>query len=307
MKKNNVWSGPVFLLLVFAFLLMLLPLALEAATYVGADTCKGCHEDRYNSYLKTYHSTKTDSKTPAAKQECESCHGAGSDHVDAGGGRGVGGIIPLGLKTSTPKKINETCLTCHSQAKMFWKTGVHANRNLACTNCHTLHPEEKAKVNKSLLKMPSETETCFMCHKDKKAIMQRSSHMPVREGKLTCATCHDPHGTGAARNLKAATPNQLCYKCHTEKRGPFLWEHAPVRESCLNCHDAHGSQHDKMLVAKRPFLICQRCHIATRHPSTLYDTSGIATQNNRLINRSCLNCHSMIHGSNHPSGKTFLR
>jgi DmsE family decaheme c-type cytochrome len=95
-----------------------------------------------------------------------------------------------------------------------------------------------------------------------------------------------------------------CYTCHTEKRGPFLWEHAPVRENCANCHDAHGSNHDKLLVAKQPFL-CQRCHLNTRHPGTLYDGNNAltgASVSNRAAEHACKNCHQNVHGSNHPSG-----
>jgi DmsE family decaheme c-type cytochrome len=92
-----------------------------------------------------------------------------------------------------------------------------------------------------------------------------------------------------------------------DKRGPFLWEHPPVREDCLNCHEPHGSNNDKMLVTKRPFL-CQRCHIATRHPSTLYDLPDLSASNRtRIVDRGCVNCHTQIHGSNHPSGETLLR
>jgi DmsE family decaheme c-type cytochrome len=128
--------------------------------------------------------------------------------------------------------------------------------------------------------------------------------MPLREGGMTCVDCHNPHGTATPHNLKAQTANELCISCHSDKRGPFLWEHAPVREACLNCHDPHGSNNPQVLAAKTPFL-CQRCHISTRHPSTLYDAPDLAS--NRLFNRSCVNCHSQIHGSNHPSGKFFLR
>jgi DmsE family decaheme c-type cytochrome len=121
---------------------------------------------------------------------------------------------------------------------------------------------------------------------------------------MTCVDCHNPHGAASEHQIRAATTNDLCYKCHADKRGPFLWEHAPVRENCITCHQPHGSNNDKVLAAKRPYL-CQRCHIARQHPSTLYDFPDLAT--NRLLNRSCTNCHSQIHGSNHPSGQYLLR
>jgi predicted CXXCH cytochrome family protein len=78
-----------------------------------------------------------------------------------------------------------------------------------------------------------------------------------------------------------------------------------VRENCATCHDPHGSPNERMLVQKQPFM-CQRCHSHIRHPGTLYDGRVIASSN-RIYARSCVTCHSMVHGSNHPSGHFFLR
>ena len=125
---------------------------------------------------------------------------------------------------------------------------------------------------------------------------------------LRCTSCHDPHGTATEKMLIANSVNEQCYTCHTEKRGPFLWEHAPVVNACVTCHDPHGSSNERMLVAKVPF-ICQRCHVTSRHPPTIYD--GFVMKNssngNKLTGRGCVICHSQIHGSNSPNGKAFLR
>ena len=130
--------------------------------------------------------------------------------------------------------------------------------------------------------------------------------MPVREGKMDCTSCHNTHGSKNVRMLRAGfTVNESCATCHADKRGPFLWEHAPVRESCVTCHDPHGSSNDRMLVAKQPFL-CQRCHNHTRHPATIYD-SAVQGTSNRIFGRSCVSCHSQVHGSNHPSGNFLVR
>jgi DmsE family decaheme c-type cytochrome len=101
---------------------------------------------------------------------------------------------------------------------------------------------------------------------------------------------------------------EFCYTCHAEKRGPYLWDHAPVTENCSNCHDPHGTNNDRMLVAKRPFL-CQRCHVTSRHPPTVYEGYALSngTGADRITGRSCVVCHNQIHGSNSPSGKAFLR
>ena len=155
---------------------------------------------------------------------------------------------------------------------------------------------------KSNLKTTYEVDTCFQCHKNKRAEIWRSSHMPVREGKMTCTSCHNPHGSTADTLLKEATVNDTCYKCHAEKRGPFLFEHAPVRENCANCHDPHGSTNDFMLKISRPRL-CQQCHsAASGHPANPRNPVSVYA-----INRECQNCHSQIHGSNSPSGARLQR
>ena len=125
-----------------------------------------------------------------------------------------------------------------------------------CTNCHTVM---KTVSRKNQLKTAFEPDTCFQCHKDRRAQMARSSHMPMREGKMVCSDCHNPHGSFTEALLQTDSINDTCYKCHAEKRGPFLFEHAPVRENCLNCHDPHGSVNEYMLKISRPRL-CTECH-----------------------------------------------
>jgi DmsE family decaheme c-type cytochrome len=165
-----------------------------------------------------------------------------------------------------------------------------------------------------LLARQSISETCAQCHREQRAEFRKRSHMPLPEGKISCADCHNPHGSSARALLGADSVNEVCYSCHAEKRGPMLWEHAPVRESCVNCHSPHGSNHDKLLVAARPYL-CQQCHnLPVGHNSTFYRDGQTAAgalvgggQSPRVIGRTCQNCHSQIHGSNHPAGARFQR
>ena len=112
---------------------------------------------------------------------------------------------------------------------------------------------------------------------------------------MDCVTCHNPHGSVTEKLLKANSVNENCYSCHAEKRGPFLWEHPPVTESCSNCHEPHGTNHEKLLKVAKPRL-CQQCHVETRHPTRAQDP-----RTRFFFNRSCTNCHSQVHGSNHPS------
>ncbi len=143
------------------------------------------------------------------------------------------------------------------------------------------------------LKTAFQPDTCFQCHKDRRAQMFMSSHMPMGEGKIVCSDCHAPHGSTTEALLNKASVNNVCYTCHAEKRGPFLFEHEPVRENCLNCHDPHGSINQYSLKVPRPRL-CNECHSIME--STNVNHSAFSN------GASCQNCHIQIHGSNSPQG-----
>jgi DmsE family decaheme c-type cytochrome len=214
----------------------------------------------------------------------------------------------LKLKSAPAEQVSETCLTCHNRGNHAgWEGSGHEARNLSCTTCHSVHQPKSAAHQ---LVKATETQLCATCHRTQVAKTERAvAHMPVREGKMACTTCHNPHGS--LSNEKALRTGssvvESCTSCHTEMRGPVLWEHTPVRENCAACHDPHGSSNDRMLVVRQPML-CQRCHIATKHPSSIYDTDEITVKkSNRMFGRSCVNCHSNVHGSNHPSGQFFMR
>ena len=268
-----------------------------SAQYAGKEECASCHEEEVNALAKTPHGQK--GFEMRSSLACEQCHGPGRAHIDSGGD--VTLIHNPGkLK---PEESTAICLTCHENGmQVHWKGSVHQQRGLACVTCHSVH---HPKSDEFQLKTTTVTETCNGCHMEVKAAIQRTSHHPIREGLMTCASCHNPHGTMTPKMIQASSVNEQCYGCHTEKRGPFLWAHPPVQESCLNCHLPHGSNHEKLLVQNRPWL-CQSCHLDTRHPGTLYDGTNVLTSN-RELSRSCSNCHFAIHGSNHPSGRVFTR
>jgi DmsE family decaheme c-type cytochrome len=267
------------------------------ATYVGTKTCLTCHAGQAATFGETLMGRI--GKTQKGKFECENCHGPGSAHAKAGGGRGVGGIISFRKDdlSRTPAENNTICLGCHEKGdRTYWSGSTHEQRDVACTNCHTVMQKVSVKFN---LKTAFEPETCFQCHKDRRAQMFRSSHMPVREGKMVCSDCHNPHGSATEALLRENSINDNCYKCHAEKRGPFLFEHAPVRENCTNCHDPHGSINEAMLKVSRPRL-CGECH-GIGHGLT----SGINAV--QTFGRACQNCHTMVHGTNSPSGALLHR
>ncbi len=307
--------------------------ASQVATYVGEKACTTCHDAENKSFGHTLHAKifREDPANEVQKTVCEACHGPGSLHIKNTKDRSL--LVGYSKGWGTPvDKMNAQCLNCHKGTqRIYWEGSIHQTNKLACSDCH--NPMAKFSAG-GLMKKPSITETCQTCHQQQRAEFKKKSHMPVPEGKMTCEDCHNPHGTSNKRLLKADSVNELCYACHAEKRGPYLWEHAPVRENCLNCHAAHGSNNDKLLVQTRPFL-CSGCHsttgsmghlvwgnnttgdITNGDPTSLGQTNaglqantiGTATvlASRRMTGRSCSNCHSQIHGSNSPGGARFQR
>ena len=281
----------------------------DAATYVGAEACAQCHYDKFTSYQNSAHAIGGDPRTPAGRFGCESCHGPASKHVEGGSGRGVGGLMTFAASVPVAEK-NAPCVTCHTRgAVSLWHGSTHESRNLACVTCHSLHGG-----NPKLLVQKTQQQLCTACHQQIRSALMKPSHHPLREEKMQCTSCHNPHGTQTAKLIAANSVNDKCVECHAEKRGPFLFEHPPVRESCLNCHDPHGSSHEPLLLAKKP-LLCQRCHSSLAHPGGLYAVprSGpganqpVSQSQPQIAYRSCTNCHVNIHGSNSPSGKFWHR
>lgn len=275
--------------------------AADAPAGVGAQACAGCHAEKVDAFKASPHGLRLQAiKGVEADKACETCHGAGSAHA-AGDTAAI--FNPAKAKGD---KASETCLSCHAgqKSRMFWGGSAHDGKaGTSCVSCHKVHGGHKG-----LLAKPTELETCASCHRDVKALMMKRSTHPVRDasakdgqGKMGCSSCHNPHGSQAEKLMAGKSVNDTCYACHGEKKAPLLWEHGPVKEDCLICHNPHGTTNNKLLHTKVPRL-CQSCHMQGRHQSgTFSDKSIYAT------GKACLNCHVMIHGSNHPSGTVLQR
>jgi DmsE family decaheme c-type cytochrome len=270
--------------------------AAKAHQALDVSDCKTCHEKVFTKFETTPHA--------GLEAKCASCHGSDVEsHLKSNLEKGEpGSVDTISMKTRKAADINKTCLGCHEKSHHpTWYGSAHDRRGVSCTDCHSVHWPKSVK---SQLKTESDPDTCYACHSAIRAQSLRTSHHPVREGLMTCSSCHNPHDGSRPKMIKADWTNELCYQCHTEKRGPFFWEHAPVRENCLNCHNPHGSNHDKLLVSQQPWL-CQRCHLNTRHPGTFYNNINAAgtkaTASNRAVEHACKNCHQNVHGGNAPT------
>jgi len=303
-------------LLLFFFIQPVWPAETQAAqkaTYMGNEVCKACHAAQFEKFSKTLMGKifVFNPRDDREKRACESCHGPGSEHVAKGGGKGVGIQVTFRKGSGESASVqNEACLGCHQRGvQTYWEASPHASGGIACVNCHTIMEKtsdkyQLAKVGDKTVfsNKQAQTEVCGQCHLQRKAQLMRSSHMPLQEGKITCTDCHNPHGTPNPSQLKQTSVNENCYTCHTEKRGPFLWEHTPVFENCAYCHEPHGSVNDRLLKVRAPRL-CNSCHGGSFHGNL----NRLGKNSYVFFNRSCTNCHSQIHGSNHPSGNMLQR
>jgi predicted CXXCH cytochrome family protein len=291
-KKANYWGIGGFTKYV----------TVPGATRVGAEACAACHSEVNNNFRHAFH----------AQQgiECEDCHGAGSLHV--GGGGDVARIVSY-RQRSAPD-ANGACLSCHAQDERIrnWPAGTHSSNHVRCLDCHQIHNRALQAANESrtsfdtatraafvagsvspetdvVVRPPSATnEACLKCHQTEGAQLSMPYHHPLREGKMSCVDCHDPHGGTAGNNLRTSNVNQLCLSCHAQYRGPFAYQHAPVTENCMNCHTAHGSPNTNLLSVSVPAL-CLQCHAGHHNGAGL-----------PLPDR-CTNCHGSIHGTDTPT------
>ncbi len=277
----------------------------------GADTCLSCHdEEKINGLFHTRHGNPADARSPFGKGslQCEACHGPGGNHtkkVKKGEKRSP--MIRFGRDSETPVVAqNAMCLGCHEKSVgSAWHAGAHEANDVPCAACHSLHTTRDAVLARS-----TQPEVCYTCHVSERSQFTRPYSHPVSVGKVACSDCHTPHGTTAEKQLVRNTVNDTCYECHAEKRGPFLWEHAPVAENCDNCHAPHGAANPGMVKMRGPIL-CQSCHSQQNHPSYPYGPSNLPGGGGPPVTTlavgNCMNCHSQVHGSNHPSGSTLTR
>jgi DmsE family decaheme c-type cytochrome len=224
----------------------------------------------------------------------------------------------FGKNTATPAaERSAACLSCHrGEKRTLWEGSQHQRNDVACTSCHSIH-----NAHDKVREKASQDDVCFTCHKEQRAETHKISTHPINADKLACSGCHNPHGSAGPKLLKKNTVVETCWTCHADKRGPFLFEHQPVVEDCTNCHTPHGSNISPMLKTRAPFM-CQECHDGSHASGTPVgaNSAGIQGGLSRLngagtiqypsknnVGNACMNCHSLVHGSNSPDGAYFQR
>jgi predicted CXXCH cytochrome family protein len=306
------------------------------AEYVGAETCKACHSDQATHFNKTSHAKlETLSSWKGKVVGCESCHGPGSAHVE------LMGQVPEGEKPAQPsgqrfirtlkeefetsKQISNSCLACHSgkEEHSNFRRSEHWRNDVGCTDCHSSHEAsrdaniassnmfvspanaEKPGFGTEKLLKTSETQLCMSCHTETKHQFSQPFHHKVMEGAMKCGDCHNPHGGFETRQARLSTgADASCLKCHTDKQGPFTYEHSPVKtEGCSACHTPHGSANPRLLKTNRVAQLCLECHSQSHNTGAAQPIGPVHNLN--LNYADCTSCHMKVHGSH--TSPVFMR
>ena len=269
------------------------PASPAPAKVEAGPACADCHDEAKffagNPHLRGYRAAHGGA---AGNAVCATCHGDGTKHMEAEGDTSL--IVSLRGRSGS-----EVCATCHKQSaeRSSFKTGVHApSEAVNCLTCHSIHKSDPKQAS-LLVKEP--TNLCATCHQDAASSFRTLPYAHrLREGALSCVSCHDPHGRSykhAVRETRGGEPG--CVSCHAEVRGPFVFTHVNgVVGDCTSCHVPHGSSYPHQLQRATIAAQCLECH------STL-STGTLGSQPPSFHNitlpryQNCTTCHVAVHGS----------
>lgn len=215
------------------------PPEVAGAEFVGSKKCAQCHEEVTSEFHDATHAKLFAPGGNGKEIGCESCHGAGSLHVKAGGTKDT--IV-------NPGKSSESCYQCHLDKRgEFNLPHSHpvADGKMSCSDCHDPHKGDA--ITEGGTNFASLNDGCVKCHQQQGAAYV-FEHEASREG---CTVCHNPHGSLNAKMLKVRNAN-LCLQCHFQQQtapGVILIggrDHASFlsRGTCWSagCHESvHGS------------------------------------------------------------------
>jgi predicted CXXCH cytochrome family protein len=260
-------------------------------------TCLGCHASAHPNFLRSDHG-----KAGVGCTNCHSIHGyvaaavtpaATSVPPPAAGATEVSpspttkGAAPATAQVVAPAALRRPSLSSRFRETLKPDASVSDPLQWSATSL------DLPGQNPNLLRAP-QPQLCFSCHANVKPAFSQPFHHKVNEGLMKCTDCHDSHGTFNNNQLRStADQNMICTKCHTETRGPFVFEHVPVKaEGCLSCHSPHGSQNARLLNVPNINQMCNQCH----SPVAAGTIHGMGAGSAEV--QSCVSCHTMIHGSN---------
>jgi DmsE family decaheme c-type cytochrome len=308
MRSIKSGGSPLPFIAMLGALLLGAPGGGEAArklgdAYAGSTACQTCHEDIYNDLLKGPHGVVEQGKAAGEKGEwkehaCESCHGPGAQHAGSANAADIRNPAKL-----TPAATDETCLRCHLNQETHAGRLIssHSKHEVSCVACHKVHADNgHSLVARS---NPAVNQQCAACHASVWASFRKPYGHRLVENSMNCVDCHNPHGSFRKAIGQVFAANEPgCFACHGDKRGPFTFDHGPVRfEGCGACHEPHGSANPRALIRHEVRLVCLECHANLPGPSSVNAAMGVVPSSFHDLRspryQNCTVCHQKVHGS----------
>jgi len=265
--------------------------------YAGSESCGTCHEDISTAFAKSpHHAVDADKKRDWEGRACEACHGPGQKHTESPSADDI--LNPAKL---TAAAADQLCLGCHlNQPTHIGRLqSSHAKDQVSCTTCHKVHASSGLVARKA----PDINQLCATCHANVWAQFKKPFHHRLPEEAMSCVDCHNPHGSIRPAMTQIFAANEPgCFNCHGDKRGPFTFEHAPVRfEGCGACHEPHGSANPRMLRRQEVRFVCLECHATMPQQLNTNSKLGVVPPAFHDLRsptfRNCTVCHQKVHGS----------
>jgi DmsE family decaheme c-type cytochrome len=266
-----------------------------AAAAEGVPSCGDCHDQAKAFSANPHAQGKARKGQVVPNAVCESCHGSGKGHIEGGGDKTLINK-PVGLEGA-----NKTCLGCHNTNtdRIGRQTGHHANSAAVnCLSCHAIHSVQSQAAH---LLVKKQLALCETCHATQAASFRNKPYAHrLGRGGMECSSCHEVHGRPQKpENLRLTGTGELpCVRCHSEKRGPFVFNHGAVAlGDCTTCHEVHGSSNARFLKRSNVMQVCIECHSPITgttlgsQPPSFHNLTSARYQN-------CTTCHVAIHGSN---------
>jgi len=234
-------------------------------------TCDGCHSVSYDIHTK---------KATEWNVGCERCHGPGSEHA----------AHPTRTNILNPSQMdsiasNDTCIACHSQGQprngliegkaYDWPVGYHIGNRL----------QDYWKLEDITL-----GQTDFFHYADGTAHKNRMQgndfvQSVMYEKGVTCASCHDVHGTENYAQLRKPV-EKICLDCHAANspNGPHV--------ASLEQHTHHkaGSAGSQCVACHMPKLATQGVPGAFVSSHTFRFVTPAMTDKYKIPN-ACTSCH----------------
>ncbi len=181
--------------------------------------CLHCHASEVQTALPEARNKYADVPFKAGGVTCAACHGDASQHLAQ---QGRGPIVnPAKL---APALRDSVCLQCHLEGDAAI---YRAGESLAA-----YRPGEDLSRFVVYFVDASRAEGGGRATSQYEALL-RSACKRASGDKLTCTTCHDPHGSPTAAE-RVSFYRSRCLACHTGQK--MATEHHPEQRDCAVCH-----------------------------------------------------------------------